>query len=708
MNRRKESSRGEISIEVVREDSQYLTDVKRLWSENRATLGFFPDGAFSDRAQKGQILAAVKSGVVAGYALYSISSKQNKVSLTHLCVDKPFQKQGIARQLIDELRIQTNSCRGIGLFCRRDYSAIKLWPKLGFVAISEKRGKSQDGHELTYYWIEHQHKTLFSSIDDTDSRMKVVIDANIFYDIEDPTRKEAEETWGLMADWIQPLIQLCISEELYNEIQRIEDSDLRKDRMQKARGFDCLICNTDEFHEANTKVQRLLGDPKTERDASDQRHLARTIVSDAMIFVTRDNPILKEAEHVYEQYGLSVLRPSELISHFEELRNEQDYQRARLVGTDLKFRRAISINPELIEVFQDHSSGERAKELNAQINTALSYPEEYGCHIVETDQGEPQALYVTQIVNESLLSVPIFRIASNFRKKRLALTLARTLLSSIIQYALNSKISIVKITEKGISSTFSEALQLTGFVQNADSWIKVSINEANSPKILAETIRSHLNKAGIEEASLLDLLNLMENTDLSDEIDLVLKLEHVLWPVKLIDCNIPNYIISIKPRWASDLFDAGLANEMLWGAEVELALNPESVYYRSIRPSMNNPKGRILWYVSSDNKFQGSKRIRACSQLREIVVGPPKELYQQHRRFGVYEWKDVLSTAGSPTGNLMAIHFADTELFPNPIKYADFQSILQRFSIHTTLQSPTKISEKAFLEIYRLGLKSTN
>ena len=36
------------------------------------------------------------------------------------------------------------------------------------------------------------------------------------------------------------------------------------------------------------------------------------------------------------------------------------------------------------------------------------------------------------------------------------------------------------------------------------------------------------------------------------------------------------------------------------GAEVELALNPESVYYRSARQRLPQCPGRILWYVSQD------------------------------------------------------------------------------------------------------------
>jgi hypothetical protein len=146
----------------------------------------------------------------------------------------------------------------------------------------------------------------------------------------------------------------------------------------------------------------------------------------------------------------------------------------------------------------------------------------------------------------------------------------------------------------------------------------------------------------------------------------------------------------------------------LWGAETELALNPDSVYYRASRPSMRTDLGRILWYVSADDEIHGSKRIRACSQLQDVVTGGPKELFRRFRRFGVYDWKHVLAAAGDLERNLMALQFSDTELFHNPISWDDTRTILQRFGIRSTFQSPTEITEDVFIELYRRGLTSTS
>lgn len=695
-------------IEVVAEESSQLDDVIRLWRANRKTLGPYPKGAFIERVQAGQILAAVENGTVLGYALYYTSGRHSRVRLTHLCVDDAHRGKGLAKQLLDELRHRTRSHRGISLHCRRDYPAWHLWPRLGFVAISEKIGRGKDHHNLTCYRIEYQHETLFSSNDDEDDRMKVVIDANIFYDLDDPTRNGADETLGMTADWIQPLIQLCINDELLNEIHRNEDSDVRSDRMAKARQFDRLECNADDFLAAKDAVRALLDDPKTDRDESDQRHLARTIASDATVFVTRDEPVLKAADDIYDQHGLSIVRPAQLVGQFEELRNERDYQRARLAGTPLQFRRYNTEAAKLAEQFQAQTTGERKRELEEFFNTAFAHPDRFECHLAETGNGRPLALHVAERVSDDLMTVPVFRIANSVLNTRLAPTLARTLLSGIVQKALRSGIHVVQIHDPHLNPVATTALQLGGFVKGDGSWLKFSVMGTVTVEGACERVSEITSSAGLDESCVDHIIAAIGDISFRDDSTAVLEMEHLLWPGKLVGCDVANYIIPIRPRWASDLFDAGLAKSSLWGAETELALNPDSVYYRASRPPIRTDQGRILWYVSADDKIPGSMRIRACSQLEDVVTGSPKDLFRRFRRFGVYEWRHVLETAGSLEGSLMALQFSDTELFVNPITWDDTQAILRRSGIRSTFQSPTEITEDAFIELYRNGLTPTS
>jgi hypothetical protein len=58
----------EVEIERIEAGSALLKGVKKLWAENRNTLGFFPDGAFEEHAARRQIIVAqIKTGTVCGY-----------------------------------------------------------------------------------------------------------------------------------------------------------------------------------------------------------------------------------------------------------------------------------------------------------------------------------------------------------------------------------------------------------------------------------------------------------------------------------------------------------------------------------------------------------------------------------------------------------------------------------------------------------------
>ena len=224
------------------------------------------------------------------------------------------------------------------------------------------------------------------------------------------------------------------------------------------------------------------------------------------------------------------------------------------------------------------------------------------------------------------------------------------------------------------------------------------------PDRIAQAILSTLGKAKLSCDGLVGIADMLSGESIRQNPLAAWEAEHLLWPAKILGCGIPNYVVPIRPGWAADLFDSGLADGRLWGADADLALNPESVYYRSALNSPFQSVGRVLWYISQAKGEPGSMRIRACSRLNGVFVGRAKDLFREFRRLGVYNWNDVLSTAkGDPEGRIMALKFQGTERFPHTLKWDDFQEILRRNGIRSNLQSPIKISETAHAEIYRRG-----
>ena len=226
--------------------------MKALWRANSRTLGFFPGGAFNDYAKQRNVLVAIDSKKKCiGYLLYRCS--RGRVIIVHLCVDGAWRGKGLANKLIEHLKTSTKGFWGIGLRCRRDFKANKMWPKLGFVAHHERAGRSRDGKELTFWWLDYGHPTLFTYAigQKLETKLCVTIDANVFFDFYDNT-PQAEESKALLADWLQDDLQVCLTDEILNEIDRHSSpAERKKSAPWHNRMPSCLVHMTNSNQFAN-------------------------------------------------------------------------------------------------------------------------------------------------------------------------------------------------------------------------------------------------------------------------------------------------------------------------------------------------------------------------------------------------------------------------------------------------------------------------
>ena len=239
-------------ITKVNTDSHMLSEIKSLAKKNSATLGFLPDGAFNAYAQRGWILAAVDKGNLLGYVIYRVS--RMRAVLVHLCTDEKSRGCGIAKQLFLNVVTRTSELHGILANSRRDFPAHSMWPRLGFAAIGEKPGRGTRPSVLTRWWYEHPHPTLFSSHAGSlsaQSPIDVAIDINVFYELMRLSSGEhTEESLALQSDWLIDEIQLCATGELFNEINRIDNSRARQGQRNLAHEFKRISGSADAFNKA--------------------------------------------------------------------------------------------------------------------------------------------------------------------------------------------------------------------------------------------------------------------------------------------------------------------------------------------------------------------------------------------------------------------------------------------------------------------------
>jgi len=182
-------------------------------------------------------------------------------------------------------------------------------------------------------------------------------------------------------------------------------------------------------------------------------------------------------------------------------------------------------------------------------------------------------------------------------------------------------------------------------------------------------------------------------------------IERILWPLKIEDYDIPSFIIPIKPEYAKELFDRNLAQENLFGVQrSDLFLSLDRVYYQNpnTNAGLKKAPARVLWYVSGskDNGYSDLSSIRACSQVDNVVIGSPEEVYRKFQHLGYYDFEKVQKCAKN--NKVMAIKFSHTELLNYPV---DRSIINQCLESKAPLQRMRKISQAKFIALYRLGFR---
>jgi len=632
-----------------------------------------------------------------GYLLYRIS--QNRVTVVHLCVDAVFRGRGIARGLLDHLKDGTGHLRGILVKHRRDFPDVAMWRHLGFTAVHGAAGRSQEGHELTYWWYDYGHPTLFSSVP-TEDAVPVVIDMNVFIDLYGRGSPEGEESECLRADWL-PRVELCVTDEVYNEIERNEDRDERRRLRQAASTLRRLPASPTRYELCRSEVQALLPKPAKPSDEADVGHVARAAAAHAEFFVTRDQDLLERSEEVYEEFGLSIMRPTDFILRLDEITAAGRYHPRRLGGTLLALQRVRSgEESELSDCFQNSERGERRAGFLRALRRCLSDPSESECMLIRGQDNEPIGLVGLTLPDESTVDVPLFRL----KRGSILNTVARHLVFHLLTQVARRGREFLFVSDPCLSADVCQVLGQEPLIAGPNGWLKVVCRFVGGLDDFTSRIRRSLAKLPADyRAQLPSESSLLRTQDYQEG---VVELERLFWPAKIVDSSIPCFIVPIKPVWAEQLFDEALASQTLYGAKLRPALLRECVYYRAkgAHGGLTAAPARILWYVSKDPRVQGSGEIRAYSSLDRVIVGPAKEVYRESRRYGIYEWREVLQLAdGSPCAEIMTLHFRDTELLGAPLAWGpELQGILDR---RAPIQSPIRITTQMFARIYGHGME---
>jgi hypothetical protein len=488
---------------------------------------------------------------------------------------------------------------------------------------------------------------------------------------------------ALLEPWIDDIVELGLTSEIYNDIDRCKDSELRNTSKSKAATYHEIRAAVTKVDPVDTELRKFYPVTRslTPQDISDIRHVAHAIVAGVRYFVTRDEKLLAKAPEILEKFDVQLLSPVVFISRLDSIEREQEYQPLRLGASSILTKRLEpSEIGRFIATFRRHSH-EKIHAFKNLIDTCLLDPKNSSVHVAHDSNSEMAASIAINHQSPHRIQIPLLRLNS----LPLARTVLRHLLMKTIVDAVKSDARAIHIGEPYLTRDITDALVEMGFGLSASGWVKPVVKGFHEHS----SARHHLENVGLT----------WDDSTSQTGID---QLGTLIWPGKPAAEEITSYLVPIQLQWAEHFFDTNVASQRFpsfSGINDELHLGVEAVYFTSSKNTFK-PPGHLLWYVSSGNEGLGTMQVKATSRLREVVRGTPKELFSRFHRLGVYRWKDLMATAKeNPNAQLTALRFSHTESFSHPLD----SDQLRTLSVPPPYPGPRPIPFCTFREIYHHG-----
>ena len=666
-----------MTIAISKLTSADITAVDGLMKRHSATIGFLPNVVLEDHLSNGCVLGAkTEDGQLIGYLLYS--AYPDRFRIVQLCISEEFRGRGIAKELIETLKTSATSQKVIRLSCRNDFPAHSMWPKLGFVPVSERHGRSREGHLLTAWRliIAHDDQLALFRANISDEILDIIIDAQVFFDFDEPDADNTLPSKALISDSFIDSVNICFTDELLTEISRNHDADRRRNARARAGQFVELQHDPLLVNGLIESLAQILPS-STESQVSDIKHLAKAASSDVSIFVTRDQALLKKADQIAELTHLQVLSPTEVIMRLRELSEEQAYTPDRVAGLGLGWRRLESNELAAFPFTRFLDQQERLNQLKERVESFLVNALHHEVEVLY-EGNDPVVLRVLAYTSPKALTVLLGRVATS-RDRSLW---GRFLISDVVYKALRMNRDLVRIESTALPSGLLQGLSEMGFTRSRDGFVRFCLAEYRDREGM-------LSEAADQCPECVD--NFRNMTEL--------ELEHSFSPL-MSSADRNCFVIPIRPGYALNLFDRVQSAYDLFGGNPNVLLLWSNVYYRAatLRRMLRGP-GRILWYVSG-----GPREIVAVSHLDEVVVDTPKELFRRFKRYGTLEWRDLYRMCGGDISRqLMALRFSHTFPFRTRISLEKIWAAFDEDGVGRSLQSPRVIPLQTFRRLFELG-----
>jgi GNAT superfamily N-acetyltransferase len=665
----------------------------QLGNRYSATLGFLPEAVYHESARSGTLVVARINGEVVAYALYGLAQRHTFVRLTHLCVAEQYRGLGIARQLVDYISERHAEYRGIRVRCRHDYGLGRMWIKLRFNRVSEMPGRGKGDHRLVNWWRSHGHPDLLTRMDG-EVLVRAAVDLNIVRDLVDRSRRDTRDVLALVDDQISDRLELVRTAALESEIDSIEGNSLRESCTRRIQTMSPVSASEAASLEARSQLLAVAelaidGFPRDVQDNFDLQHVADAAAAGLNVFVTRDEQLIRTfAAAAEERFGLRILRPVDVVLHIDELVRAEAYRPVALRDTSYR-RQLLGVGHDVaIDGLLSVETGERQREFRTYIrDLTIQGRDRFGLFGPDNELIAAYCAYES----EGRLLVPLLRI----RSSQIQDTLARQLLFVLRQQAVRTGNDVIQITDPHIGRAVRLAAADDGCRSVDFRLIGYTLDVCGSADEVSRLSVGAARRAGLPEPPL--IRSGMPAVAAAE-------VERSWWPAKVVDSELPTYVVPIQQVFASDLL--GVPETVLPRHDF-LGLSREHVYYRSATGVTPKAPARILWYMSSTSTGGGSvpypSGVIACSRLDSVGIGTPTDLHSRFRHLGVWRLDQVARAAKGDRAQ--ALLFGNTEIFPRHVSLKRLRVLGEAFGGFVAPQQPREIPSQLFAEIYTEGRK---
>lgn len=503
----------------------------------------------------------------------------------------------------------------------------------------------------------------------------VVIDAQILYHLDAPLTNNTEPAHQLVSDSLADIIDICVTDEHFAEIQRKEDDAVRTRSRERAHSMRRLTYDRADAERHKATLASVLP-TRTESERSDITHIANTAASEASIFVTQDDRLLRQAAAIGDLTGVAVSHPTQLIIDLHKTANPEAYVQSRASGLDLSWQRlsADDLRDVVRQLAAPHEKHGRMREV---LSKFVSDPERY---IAQTLRS-PDGIHALRIMEqqERSLTLHVVRVARNGPRA----LYADFVVKETIAHAVESQTLVIHVTSDQLAAELKAACLKAGFVTTSGDG----------------TLRRFCVAKSIERTDLLALL-----AELSPPLPASIapmpsvELAKRCTPVNIADDASGRYLLPIKPQFAKQLFDVGKSGDDLIGFPKQPLMRWENVYYRArTHHKLLQAPGWILWYASEE---WGA--VVGVSRLDEVECGKPREMLRKYRKLGVLVWEDLSALChGDPSREIMCLKFSDTFRFNHPVSLARLREFEGRADV--PLQGPRKIEPPLYKRVFDAG-----